>query len=194
MKKVIAITGGIGSGKTTVSNILRDNGFTVLSADAVYNNLIKNKDFSREIYNVLGIPFDEQKGFDKKEISAVVFNNKQLLSKLDEFTHPKIMQNLFENSKKYDGIVFHEVPLLFEEGYEGRYDGVIVVIRNLSDRINSVVKRDGLTKEQVVQRIKNQYNYENIDKFKHTVIENDGVKENLERKVMAVISEISKNI
>ena len=45
MKKVIAITGGIGSGKTTVSNILRDNGFTVLSADTVYNNLIKNKDY-----------------------------------------------------------------------------------------------------------------------------------------------------
>lgn len=194
MKKIYAITGGIGSGKSTVSRILSDNGFSVLSADEVYGELIKNKDFSREIYNELGMSFDEKKGFDRKEVSAKAFQDKLLMKKLNDFTHEKVMQKMFLESENLNGIVFHEVPLLFESGFENRYDGVIVVLRNLNARIKAVAERDGLSSEQILLRMKNQYDYEKIDRTAHTVIENDGDYSTLERKVMAVVSEIKKSI
>ena len=103
------------------------------------------------------------------------------------------MNELVRLSENETGIVFHEVPLLLENGFESRYDGVIVIYRNLEDRISSVITRDGLSKEEVLKRIKNQFDYENNDISAHTIIVNDGVKDNLTDKVKAVISEIEKN-
>ena len=193
MKKIYAITGGIGSGKSLVSEIIKGLGYTVFSADVVYANLLKTGDFSRQIYDVLNLNYDSEKGFDRKEVSAVVFNNESKLKLLNEFTHNKVMNELVRLSKNETGIVFHEVPLLHENGFESRYDGVIVIYRNLEDRISSVISRDGLSKEEVLKRIKNQFDYENNDISAHTIIVNDGVKDNLTDKVKAVISEIEKN-
>jgi hypothetical protein len=97
-------------------------------------------------------------------------------------------------NKAHTGLVFNEVHLLFESGLQGNYDGVIVVYRPLEDRINSVISRSGLPREEVLKRIKNQFNYENFDKTKHTVISNDGVLENLKRRVKEVLIEIEKNL
>ena len=193
MKKIYAITGGIGSGKSLVSEIIKGLGYTVFSADVVYANLLKTGDFSKQIYDVLNLNYDSEKGFDRKEVSAVVFNNESKLKLLNEFTHNKVMNELLRLSKNETGIVFHEVPLLLENGFESRYDGVIVIYRNLEDRISSVITRDGLSKEEVLKRIKNQFDYENNDISAHTIIVNDGVKDNLTDKVKAVISEIEKN-
>ena len=92
------------------------------------------------------------------------------------------------------GLCFHEVPLLFENGFDALYDGVIVVKRDLTGRIKSVVERDGLTEQEVLKRIKNQYDYENNCFLAHTVIENDGIFENLQNKVKAIINELEKQL
>ena len=194
MKKVYAVTGGIGSGKSTVCDILKGLGYPVYSADSVYENLIKNDNFSREIYGVLGLEFTKEKGFERSVVSAVVFNDANKLKLLNKFTHSKVMETLNSLNKAHTGLVFNEVPLLFESGLQSNYDGVIVVYRPLEDRINSVISRSGLSREEVLKRIKNQFNYENFDKTKHTVISNDGVLENLKRKVKEVLIEIEKTM
>ena len=88
--------------------------------------------------------------------------------------------------------MFKEVPLLFEGGYESFYNEVIIVLRDKQKRIQSIIKRDGLTKQEIENRIKNQFNYENNQIFKHTVIYNDGSLIQLERSVKAVVNEIIK--
>ncbi len=189
--RIYAITGGIGSGKSTVSKIIKDSGFEVFSADEVYKELLLSKDFVKSIYDALSIKTDDYV-FDTKLVSSKVFNDKKLLKKLNETTHPIIMQKLIEKSKKIDGVCFNEVPLLFESGYENLYSGVIVVKRDVALREKDVIKRDNITKEEFTKRLNSQFNYKNLDEKLHTVITNDGDFKELELKVKAVLGEIIK--
>ncbi len=192
MIKIIAVTGGIGSGKSTVCKIIKELGYTVYSADETYKQMLKNKFFVSGIYKILGIKHNFFNEFNSKEISKAVFNNKELLEKLNNYTHPKIMKKMLNKSKRQKGIVFNEVPLLFENGYQILYDEVYVVERSLIERVNAVVKRDNSTKSEIEKRIKNQYNYENLAEITHTLIVNNGSLEELKQTVISKVNE-SKN-
>ena len=189
---VVAVTGGIGSGKSTVSNIIKELGYAVFSADEVYKNLLNDSEFFNGVLSSVGVTYNGDKKASLKEVSSIVFSSKEALNKLNNYTHPKIMQKLFELNKSKNGVVFNEVPLLFEGGYESFYNEVIIVLRDKQKRIQGIIKRDGLTKEEIENRIKNQFNYENNHIFKHTVIYNDGSLIQLERSVKAVVNEIIK--
>lgn len=192
MDKLIAITGGIGSGKSTVSSIIKSFGYKVFSADEVYKNLINDSGFVKNIYNALEIKKDDLV-FDRELISKKVFNNKEALTRLNAVTHPAIMDKMLNLSKAEKGIVFNEVPLLFESGYEKLYDKVIVVTRDEKARVEAVAKRDNVSPSDVQKRINNQINYENISFNAHTLIVNNGSLNELTDKVKAVISEIVKS-
>ena len=189
---VVAVTGGIGSGKSTVSNIIKELGYAVFSADEVYKNLLNDSEFFNGVLSSVGVTYNGDKKASLKEVSSIVFSSKEALNKLNNYTHPKIMQKLFELNKSKNGVVFNEVPLLFEGGYESFYNEVIIVLRDKQKRIQGIIKRDGLTKQEIENRIKNQFNYENNQIFKHTVIYNDGSLIQLERSVKAVVNEIIK--
>lgn len=181
MSKVIAITGGIGSGKSTASNLIKNLGYTVISADEVYSELLKSQDFRSVVYEIAGVA-DNAGDFDRKAVADVVFADREKLQKLNAFTHQKVYDKMFELSKNVD-VIFHEVPLLFESGFEKRYDEVIVILRDLNDRIESVINRSNLTKEQVLKRIESQYNYDGIENKGYIVIKNEGDILKLEQKI-----------
>ena len=193
MTKIYAITGGIGSGKSTVCKIIENMGYTVFSADKVYKELLKCPTFVQKIYTALGIDCNDFNNFNSKIVSEKVFNNKELLKVLNSVTHPEVMKVLISKSKEIDGVCFNEVPLLFESGYQDLYDGVIVVKRDINLRKQDVLKRDNITEEEFNKRVNNQFNYENISNITHTVITNDNDLEDLSLKVRAVVSEIIKN-
>ena len=193
MTKIYAITGGIGSGKSTVCKIIENMGYTVFSADKVYKELLKCPTFVQKIYTALKIDCNDFNNFNSKIVSEKVFNNKELLKVLNSVTHPEVMKVLISKSKEIDGVCFNEVPLLFESGYQDLYDGVIVVKRDINLRKQDVLKRDNITEEEFNKRVNNQFNYENISNITHTVITNDNDLEDLSLKVRAVVSEIIKN-
>ncbi len=188
----VAITGGIGSGKSAVCNLIKELGYVVFSADEVYKELLCNDEFFNGVLDSVGVKFKGDKNQSLKEVSSIVFLNKDLLQALNNYTHPKIMQKLFELNSKQSGVVFNEVPLLFEGGYENLYDEVIVVFRDKQKRIESVIKRSNLTSVEVEERIKNQFNYEKILNSKHTIIYNDGTAIDLAKNVKAIIDGIFK--
>lgn len=192
INKTYAITGGIGSGKSTVCQILKDMGFEVFSADEVYKELLKSPSFVKKIYTTLGINSDDYNNFNTKLVAEKVFNDKKLLSLLDNVTHPEIMRGLLLKSKEVNGLCFNEVPLLFESGYPPLYDGVIVVMRDINLRKNGVMSRDNISEEEFFKRVNNQFDYKNISEIEHTVITNDGDLEELKLKVKAVVNEIQK--
>ena len=190
--RIIAITGGIGSGKSKVCEIIKNLGYNVLSADEIYKNLIKDDKIVEKIYNSLNIPYTLGEVFDNKKVSKIVFESKDKLKILNDITHPLIMQEIFRKSKELGGVVFNEIPLLFESGLEKYYSDIIVVVRPLEKRIESVKLRSNLSKEEIVKIINNQFDYENLQKNKHTIINNDKDLLSLNKEVIGAISEFIK--
>ena len=187
--KIIAVTGGIGAGKSTVAKILKNSGYKVFGADETYKKLLKNGDFKRKIYNATGLRYNGR--FIKKQVADAVFGNPDKLKALNDATHSEIMRVMLEKSKKAasksGGLVFNEVPLLFEGGFESLYDGVIVVVRNKEVRIAAVLARDKTDEKRVLARINNQIDYEKKDLTAYTLIENDGDLSSLSKKVRKAV-------
>lgn len=193
-KIYVAVTGGIGSGKSTVIGMIRKMGYPVFSADEISRTIYADPRIQEKIKRHFPECISEM-GIDRAKLSGIVFSDKDRLEMLNSITHPAIMENLFlEMEKSTSVLVFAEVPLLFEEGYERRFDQVIVVLRDRESRIASVQVRDGLSKEEVVARIKNQFDYEKNKIIAHTLIYNDGDLNALYQKVERAINEIKKKI
>ncbi len=188
----VAITGGIASGKSTVSEILRSLGYTVYDADKIYADLIKNEETVKKVSSLVGVEpvlLDGKITLDRKGVSEKVFSDKVLLKKLNEYTHKLVYEKIEEIFKGCNQkLVFFEIPLLFESGGETLFDRVIVVTRDKATRINALIKRNGFTEKQAVERIYNQIDYDNFDLTKHTVIRNDGDIAELTVKVKDVLS------
>ena len=187
--KIIAVTGGIGAGKSTGAKILKDAGYKVFGADETYKKLLKNGDFKRKIYNAIGLEYNGR--FIKKQVADAVFGNPDKLKALNDATHSEIMRVMLEKSKKAalnsGGLVFNEVPLLFEGGFESLYDGVVVVVRNKEVRIAAALVRDKTDEKRVLARINNQIDYEKKDLTAYTLIENDGDLSSLSKKVRKAV-------
>ena len=188
--KLIAITGGIGSGKSTVSNVIKNLGFSVLNCDNIYADLLKNGDFTVEFLREFGNVFNSDGCLDRKKLSEIVFKDKVKLNKLNEITHKKIMQKVFDYANEQNETCFVEVPLLFESNLQSKFDDVIIVMRNSNDRVFAVSKRDNLSEEQVKLRIDNQFDYNSIALSDYKVIINDGSVEDLTKKIKKLINEL----
>mgnify|MGYP001659825801 FL=1 len=195
MKKLIAITGGIGSGKSLLTDYFASLGYAVLSADEIYSDLLKDEYFVKGICNAVGVRAVLVNGrytLDRKAVAEKVFGNPAERKKLDDFTHEAIMREMFSRANDCSGVVFCEVPLLFESGYDKYFDCVIVVFRNENERINSVVSRDNKSEELVKEIIKNQYDYSKLAENGHTIfVENNGTPRFLYEKANEIIEKIN---
>ena len=187
--KIIALTGGIGSGKSTVLQIVNNLGYKTLSCDAITQDLYKKRRIKKALKRLFPSAVS---GFlclkvDKRVISQEVFANQEKLSKLNTLFHKEIMQEVFIRAKKESASVFVEVPLLFENGFEKQFDAVWVVKRDIEKRLSSVMERSGLSQEEFFARVNTQTNYENLDLSPYTVIYNDGDIEQLQEKIINLL-------
>ena len=196
MNKIIAITGGIGSGKSTALKIIEKLGYKSFSADKIYSELILEEDFIKEISSALGVSVLTVNGkirLNKAEISNKVFNDKNALKTLNSITHPKIMQRMIDSAKAQNGLVFCEVPLLFEGGFESLFDYVFIIKRIDKERFESASLRDSKTIKQIEEIAKNQFDYAKIQENAHTlIIENNGNETALAEKIELAIKNIQK--
>lgn len=192
----VAITGGIASGKSTVSAYLLTQGYTVYDADKIYADLLDDPVIVEKISKLVGVQSiteNDKSMLDKKAISKKVFNDKPLLKKFNEYTHALVYEKIDDIIKRStDEILFFEIPLLFESGKEDEFDKVIVIKRDIGDRIDSAKTRDASSDESVKLKIKNQIDYDNYDFSKHTVIYNDGDVKSLYKSVIDAIDSWKK--
>ena len=171
----IAITGGIGSGKSTVCKILKEKGYAVFSCDEIYADLLSNGSLIGELIKAFGADILDSSGaLNRKMLSEIVFADEKQRERLNKITHAKIFEEMFRRAEEISGTVFFEVPLLFEGNYQNLFDNVIVVLRNNKSRVESIKQRDNLSEVEVLKRIKNQYNYKNSKFAQYYVIHNDG--------------------
>lgn len=194
IKIKIAVTGGIGSGKSTACKIIKEYGFPVYSCDEVYKTVLQDRktigelveEFGREIVNADG-------SLNRIALSAIVFNDEKKLERLNRITHPIIFKKMFSISESECGVVFYEVPLLFEGNYQNLFDEVLVVLRDRKQRIECVAKRDNLKEEEVINRLNKQFNYDIADFAKYYVIHNDGNIDELKAEILKYLSKFTKD-
>ena len=192
-KFCVAVTGGIGSGKSTVLRMIGEMGYPVFSADAIARGIYADGEVLQAVRK--RFPHCVRNGeVDRKALADTVFSDRDSLLALDCVTHPAIMRRLWEKMEAAPGAVaFAEVPLLLEDGREGDFDRVLIVCRTQKDRIRAVMERDGLCREDVLARMKNQFDYEKNPLNGHTVIKNDGdlsaLRAEVERVVHAIAAE-----
>jgi dephospho-CoA kinase len=188
--KLIAITGGIGSGKSCALEIINSLGYKTLSSDAIVKELYDNIEVRKLLKPLFPTAVSgEDYSLDKKAIADLAFNDKSLHIALTELITPMVMAEIFKRTANATGLIFVEVPLLFECEFTDMFDGVLVIVRDMDERIKSLIMRSNLTIEQVKARIDSQFDYENSDLSSYTVIKNDGTKQSLKEKIILSIKE-----
>lgn len=194
MQKKIAITGGIGSGKSLAAKYVAEMGYPVFSCDEINRGLWSDPEYIERIKNSFPNCVNDGK-IDKNSLKNAVFTDKTALEKLNTIAHPLIMKRLFSSMQNSEAeLVFAEVPLLFEGDYEKDFDEIIVITRDLSERINAVKARDGFSEEEVNNRIAVQFDYNHLEKriqnLNAHVIKNEGDIVSLKNKMQTLISRL----
>jgi dephospho-CoA kinase len=171
----IGLTGGIGSGKTTVAKIFEALGIPVFYADDAAKELMNtNKELKKSIIQHFGEAAYKNNELDRKYLASIVFSNKEKLDLLNAITHPATIQNAEDWMKKQiSPYIIKEAALLFESGAAEKLDYVIGVYAPQHIRVKRVMDRDKLTTEEVMKRISRQIDEEMKMKLCNFVITNN---------------------
>jgi dephospho-CoA kinase len=192
MKKIIGITGGIGSGKTLVSSIINKLGYPIFNSDIEAKLIVSNsKVVRKEIIELFGEnSFYSDGSYNTKYVSEIVFKNPEKLEELNQIIHPRVranFQKFVEKSKS--SLVFGEAAILFETGAFQNYNEIILVTAPLETRILRCMDRDHLTRKQVLEKISKQWTDEEKLKFNPLVIVGDG-KSPLVKQIENIIDKL----
>lgn len=191
-KKLIAITGGIGSGKSLVLETFNELGYPTLSSDKIVKELYKTPKVKRVLKSIFpsAVKGEKRLRIDYKTLTELAFSNKENNQKLTKAITPLVLDEILRKAEKLNKTTFVEVPLLFECGFEKKFDNAIVVLRDKNERIESVKTRSKLSEEQVRKRMAFQVDYDKKDFSKFIVMVNDKGKDDLIKAVF----ELEKNI
>jgi dephospho-CoA kinase len=176
MTKIIGLTGGIGSGKTTIANYIKSLGIPVYIADHEAKKMFLIPKIQDKIKTAFGETIFENNLLSKEKLAKIVFNDTQKLKELNAIIHPAVKSH-FENwllDHKEASIVFKEAAILFESVSYKDCDAIITVVTPLKTRIERVIHRDQISEEEVLNRINNQWTDEmRIAKSDFTIENND---------------------
>ena len=178
--KIIGLTGGLGSGKSTVATFFAALGVPVYNSDTEAKLVMTTDlDLIKAIKKLLGAEAYTKDGIlNRKYIANIVFSNTDVLEKLNNLVHPAVRRHFLDWTKKQiSTYVIQESALIFENQNQSFYDQVILVTAPEEIRIKRALKRDNTNREQIVKRIRNQMEESVKIPLSHFVIENLQLKE-----------------
>jgi dephospho-CoA kinase len=183
MTKIIGLTGGIGTGKTTVATYFASKGIPVYIADEAAKEIMNTKEVIQEVQALFTENVILENGYlNRTLIRDLVFSDKGKLAQLNSIIHPKVKRD-FDNwlSQHQDApFVIKEVAILFETNGQDYCDATILVTAPLETRIQRVLERDTTTKEIILKIIKNQLPEEQKIRLATYVIENENLEKTYE--------------
>ncbi|WP_339894356.1 dephospho-CoA kinase [uncultured Algibacter sp.] len=190
---IVGLTGGIGSGKTTVAKQFSEMGIPVYIADEEAKGLMRrSKIIKRKLIKLFGDEAYIDDELNKPFLANIIFNDKRYLQKMNAIVHPKVARHFQKWVIKQDTpYVIKEVAILFENGGHKACDFVITVTAPIETRIKRLLKRDNTSKEKIEAIMKNQWTDKEKVKHSHFVIENIEL-ENTKKQVVKIHKEILK--
>jgi dephospho-CoA kinase len=188
---LVAITGSIGCGKTTISDILRHYGFVVHDVDKWVKLLYHRKDFLNVIKKRFPESFEEGY-FNKRTLRNIVFNNPDKLKILESLIHPFLLQKLrkYIRKNKTEGIIFVDLALLFEMHWERYFKYVILADVSYEEQKKRVMKRDHITAEDFEKINQKQISQQLKKEWVDFVINTDVSKGMLIKRIFEILGEI----
>ena len=194
--KLLGLTGGIASGKSTVAAILRQLGAAIINADELSREVVQpEKDAWKEIITTFGTDIlQEDKTLDRRKLRKIVFDNPEARKRLEAIIHPRVRalaeKKIGELAAAGNSIIVYEVPLLFEAQIHLWLRPVILVACEVGTQRKRLLERDHLTEIEAQQHLDAQMNLEEKRKLADYVIENDDKLEELEKQVRTVLQKI----
>ena len=190
----LGLSGGIGSGKSTVAKILSNLGAVVIDADVIAREVLEpNQAGYRKAIEVFGDSIlDSDLRIDRKRLAELVFQNSDELAKLEAIVHPAVIARVAQirNSLPESTVVVYDTPLLFEKNLQGQFDKVLIVVTDSEHRKARLIER-GLELTDIEARIANQATDAQRRTVADFVIENNGSPEQLQDQVTKVWQQIS---
>ena len=197
---IIGLTGGIGTGKSTVSRKLRERGYPVIDLDVISREVIEYPEVIDELVRNFGIEILEsqnnisgKKSISRNKLRQTVFKEEKKVSVLNSIMHPPIVEEMrrqVENLKKNYKTVFVEVQLLFEAKLEKEFDLTVLVYADKKTQLERVLKRDGRKEEEVQQIINAQMDMTEKRRLSNYIIENNGNSEMLDLEIEKFIKKL----
>ena len=192
---IVALTGGIGSGKTTIAKLFETMGCVVYNSDERAKELYNNPEVKKQVIALLGVnAYSEDHKLNKEFISDIIFNEKDKLEKLNAIIHPALaldFQN-FVKQQNSESIIIKESALIFETELYKKFTTIILVIAPLEQKIKSVMSRNLISKEEVDKRMQAQWTDEQKLPLANYVISNNET-DALIPQVLSVIQKLKSN-
>lgn len=175
--KIVGLTGGIGSGKTTVANMFSELGVPVYIADIEAKKITDTSlEIREKLIDLLGVEAYANGVLNRKYVSDKIFNDSNLLESVNKIIHPKVAAHFMEWAATQKATyVLKEAAILFENGGYKACDLIILVTAPKAVRINRVMARDNATQTEIEQRMRNQWSDEKKRKLADIIIENEDI-------------------
>jgi dephospho-CoA kinase len=190
---LVGITGVVGSGKTTVSDMLRKKGIEVIDLDKVAKEIAVREDIRNDIEKALGCYYTTEDIVAVQKIRELVFKDKEKLKKLEEIIHPKVGEQMYDRIKSLGekGVktVVIDAPLLYEKGLHKELNKVVVVSTN-TVKTKERLKKRGMDEDDIDQRTAIQMPLKEKEAMADIVIRNDGTIEELKKEVDDLLNRI----
>ena len=194
--KLVGLTGGIASGKSTVAEILKQQGAAIINADVLAREVVEpDRQAWTEIVNTFGIAvLQPDRTLDRQKLRAIIFDDAAARKKIESIIHPQVRalaeQRIREHAAAGYAVIVYEVPLLFEGNLQEWLRPVILVACDVDTQRNRLQSRDNLSATQAQKHIDAQMSLEAKRRLADYVIENNGSLEDLKRQVQAVLEKI----
>jgi len=196
---IVGLTGGVASGKTAVSKVLKEQGAYIIDADQIARELVKpRKPAWKEIIRAFGQEILQEDGsIHRKKLAGKVFADAKQRKRLNRMLHPRIRKEMDRRVKEIgqrdpEAIVVIDAPLLVELGNHRQMDKLIVVTSTRTQQIERLKDRDGANREEALKIVSSQMPLEEKLKFADFVIRNEGSLEETKRKAREVFRELRK--
>ncbi|MEA4905439.1 MAG: dephospho-CoA kinase [Petrimonas sp.] len=189
----LGVTGGIGSGKSVVCDVLRLHDIPVYDADLEAKNLNDTSPVIRKkLTQSFGQDLYRNNRLDREKLAHLIFNNEENLRTANSIIHPELAKHFMEwaEQRKHHPVIALDAAVLFEAGFQSVLDKTIIVLAPLEVRIERAVKRGNLTKEQITARANSQMSDKEKAELADFIIQNDGQHSLLEQvdKILQVVS------
>ena len=196
---VLGLTGNIGCGKSSLSNIFKEEfNIDIIDADIISRNIYEDKNLLSKVFDEFGDSIKNNDGsLNRKELGNIVFNDDLKLIALNNITHPAIKEKILESIKIIENqnksIVVIDAALLVEGNYLNILDKLLVVCCDEEIQIQRIIKRDSCSKNDAISRIKSQLSQNEKMSYADYIIDNSGTYEELKIKAYEFINYVKEN-